>query len=272
MQINRTCDIIYHYFINSLVISVIADPDYLPEKHDSSKAIFRQSLRYPKKDYEALAPFKYFCSNCSFKSKRRSHFDRHILLHKKNVDVHSCNECSFTSTRLSHLQRHKVTHSQSLLSCQICKYKTDNSRFLVRHIQIKHQQPKPKKTLVQNCSICNYETDSAHLFKRHLRQHPEVSDQLKTNAPKNVSFSCELCAYVTKRKEHFLRHCNDVHNNVRPYLCDHCGSSFKRKDALAQHKTTHLDRSLRVFRFHCQECSKGFLSQVSSTYMSMSMM
>lgn len=36
-----------------------------------------------KKDYEKLAPFKFFCSLCSFKSKRESHYQRHLELHSK---------------------------------------------------------------------------------------------------------------------------------------------------------------------------------------------
>lgn len=36
-----------------------------------------------KKDYEKLAPFKFFCTLCSFKSKRESHYQRHLELHSK---------------------------------------------------------------------------------------------------------------------------------------------------------------------------------------------
>ena len=36
-----------------------------------------------KKDYEKLAPFKFFCKMCSFKSKRESHYQRHLELHNK---------------------------------------------------------------------------------------------------------------------------------------------------------------------------------------------
>ena len=39
-----------------------------------------------KKDYEKLAPFKFFCTLCSFKSKRESHYQRHLELHSKVSD------------------------------------------------------------------------------------------------------------------------------------------------------------------------------------------
>jgi len=42
----------------------------------------RKSCR-KKKDYEKLAPFKFFCTLCSFKSKRESHYQRHLELHSK---------------------------------------------------------------------------------------------------------------------------------------------------------------------------------------------
>jgi hypothetical protein len=40
-----------------------------------------------KKDYEKLAPFKFFCTHCSFKSKRESHYQRHLELHSKVSNV-----------------------------------------------------------------------------------------------------------------------------------------------------------------------------------------
>lgn len=43
-----------------------------------------------KKDYEKLAPFKFFCTLCSFKSKRESHYQRHLELHSKVSTPKDC--------------------------------------------------------------------------------------------------------------------------------------------------------------------------------------
>lgn len=36
----------------------------------------------PKKNYEQLAPYKFFCTMCSFKTKRESHYQRHLEKHE----------------------------------------------------------------------------------------------------------------------------------------------------------------------------------------------
>lgn len=70
------------------------------------------------------------------------------------------------------------------------------------------------------------------------------------------------CPYKTTRKEHYLRHVNNVHQNRRPYLCDFCGKAFKRPDALKQHGITHAEVDPTVAVFRCSFCNKGCRSQV----------
>lgn len=36
-----------------------------------------------KRNYEEVTPFKYFCELCSFKTKRNSHYLKHIKIHEK---------------------------------------------------------------------------------------------------------------------------------------------------------------------------------------------
>ena len=66
--------------------------------------------------YEERVKYKFFCSHCSFKSKRDSHFRKHMALHESgDVEVHCCNECDFKTIRLSHLRRHELLHKSSLV-------------------------------------------------------------------------------------------------------------------------------------------------------------
>lgn len=54
--------------------------------NESKEEVGIQNIRRScgkKKDYEKLAPFKFFCTLCSFKSKRESHYQRHLELHSK---------------------------------------------------------------------------------------------------------------------------------------------------------------------------------------------
>ena len=245
------------------MLSGITDKTYFPDGSDFTGLNGR---RIPKKDYEALAPFKFFCKECSFKSKRESHFAKHIKLHEKASDLFQCKRCDFTSIRLSHLRRHEVLHSQTLLRCQQCKYNTDSSKLLARHVKNKHSTQQKQHTVIYTCAKCQYKTLRRHLYNSHLRiSHNQVIDAetIGNSISKlNKTYQCDLCAYKTQRKEHYVRHQNNVHCNRRPYLCDLCGKAFKRPDALAQHKYTHMDKSARVLPFTCTLCAKAFRSQV----------
>lgn len=237
------------------------DKDYFPS---DGEFVGPNSRRITKKDYEALAPFKFFCKECSFKSKRESHFTKHLKLHEKARNLFQCKRCDFTSLRLSHLRRHEVLHSQTLLRCQQCKYSTDNSKLLARHVKSKHSMQQKQNTVMYTCPKCPYKTLQRHLYTSHLQlNHNQTLDaeMISNGGSKSKAFQCNLCAYKTQRKEHYVRHQNNVHCNQRPYLCDLCGKAFKRPDALAQHKFTHMEKSARVLPFACTLCPKAFRSQ-----------
>ncbi|CAG2055323.1 unnamed protein product [Timema podura] len=209
------------------------------------------NMKEKKKNYEKLAPYKYFCPNCSFKTKRESHYKRHQKLHKQISQVFSCDKCNFTCIRQGVLRRHKMTHNAVDFACDKCNYRTDHYKYLLKHKRLKHwnnnKVTSEKKTL--SCDDCEYSTTKLHLMERHKRSHH--------NTKRDMDFQCQQCSYKAIRKEHFMRHVNNVHNDKRPYLCDHCGKSFKRSDALKHHTfTTH-----GLSAYQCQVCSKIFRTQ-----------
>lgn len=42
-----------------------------------------KTFQLKRKNYEELAPFKFFCVLCSFKTKRESHYQRHVQVHEQ---------------------------------------------------------------------------------------------------------------------------------------------------------------------------------------------
>lgn len=120
-----------------------------------------------KRKYEDNLPFKYFCSHCSFKSKRKNHFIKHCRLHDKPQKLYMCGQCDFKTIRISTLRRHELVHSENkLLLCDLCPYKTDDPKFLAKHHSLKHTGNKLIK-----CNQCEYSTGSQREFRRHALTH-----------------------------------------------------------------------------------------------------
>ncbi|KAG8235727.1 hypothetical protein J437_LFUL016362 [Ladona fulva] len=190
-----------------------------------------------RKLYEQQTPYKFFCTVCSFKSKRESHYKKHLQLHRKGATkLFVCIQCGFRTIRMGHLRRHELQHSSKALRCPGCPYTTDCSTFLQRHQRIKHSSNSKQKSHGEkflSCSHCTYVTSQPHFLKRHMRVHGIGKDPIKNLT---ISYECDKCAYKTRRKEHFERHQRDVHSELRPFLCDACGKAFKRADALRQHR------------------------------------
>ncbi|XP_076094611.1 uncharacterized protein LOC143065128 [Mytilus galloprovincialis] len=227
-----------------------------------------------KKDYEAATPFKFFCDKCSFKSKRHSHLIKHLKFHETVRKMFYCKQCNYKTIRNGALRRHEMSHSSNVMHCNQCKYTTDDFISLDRHMKIKHDLAisKKKKKTIYKCPKCDYSSMMPSRYAAHLRLHKDLSgsgssdimlalQQFEEKPEEQQTFQCTLCSYKSIRKEHLVRHVNNVHTDHRPFLCDICGQSFKRKDALSQHKITHVDKLNRNYAFHCTVCKKPFRSK-----------
>ncbi|XP_076657814.1 uncharacterized protein LOC143361958 [Halictus rubicundus] len=66
-------------------------------------------------------------------------------------------------------------------------------------------------------------------------------------------YICDICGASLKRKEHLDRH-KQGHNKDRPYQCNMCCKAFKRNEHLARHMIIHSGSKNQV----CTECGKAF--------------
>ncbi|KAL4222566.1 hypothetical protein ACF0H5_018605 [Mactra antiquata] len=205
---------------------------------------FSEDLKYIKKYYEDRLPYKFFCDICSFKSKRQNHYETHMNMHKRNpnLKLHSCNKCDFTAVRLSVLQRHNISHvtdTRFLFSCSQCDFTTNVKKNLLKH-ENKHIKDE------------DFNINEKTHYSEEILQHSSVNT--------DEVYQCSQCEYQTKRKINYLRHHRNRHSDYRPHLCDLCGATFKRTDALKAHKGCHLEKSRRHLPFVCKICQKGFKS------------
>jgi len=77
-----------------------------------------------------------------------------------------------------------------------------------------------------------------------------------------ILHSCDSCSYQSQYRQNLNRHKKTQHQlggdhevNVKSYVCDQCGKTYKTKYGLTLHiKSIHQ----RIFKFQCQICQKGF--------------
>lgn len=242
--------------------------------HHEDRTILRKIRRnrhetpatHMRRVYEGRVPYKFFCRKCSFKSKRESHYVRHMKHHETpGMELHKCTECDFRTIRLSHLRRHELLHKKQLVTCTVCGYITDSNQQMLKHMKLKHPHGKdaspPQEEKFFKCDICGRSLSTRAIYNQHLLKHAQDSSTVQAAAP-DGSFQCIDCNKTFLRRVYFERHRRDVHGpEVRPHLCDICGKAFKRTDALQQHKVVHMSQMARVYSFHCSQCNKGFRSQ-----------
>jgi len=232
----------------------------------TSGSLYNGRTRLESREYEQLMPYQ-FCTQCSFMSKRDGHMRRHLELHARGVNILKCSQCPYRTTRTNHLTRHQLRqHSQTSVSCRVdgCTYVTSNERLLQKHVTSRHATHTKSSTFPCPVSGCTYTAMTETRLLRHKARHRSVEGQSQLSDTDLVErYQCTQCSYQTTQREHFRRHVDSVHHNLRPFLCDICGRRFKRHDALLQHALVHSDQSNARFSVHrCTVCQRTFRSKV----------
>ena len=197
---------------------------------------------------------------------------KHLALHTRGVAVLKCPECSYRTTRINHLTRHQLCqHTETAVSCSIsgCTYVASNERLLQNHVKSRHLSSRTQASSSFPCIVpgCSYSGKTESRLIRHRARHRAVEGQ-PSDTDLVEHYQCTQCSYRTVQREHFRRHVDSVHNNVRRFLCDVCGRRFKRHDALLQHAVVHSDQSdpARWPSTHqCTVCDRTFRSKVSDS-------
>ena len=229
------------------------------EKVKARNPLTESARTRQQRNYEENMAFKFFCTECSFKSKRQSHFLNHVQCHKTDGSEkkYSCKECDFISISPIMLKRHELKHKAVIYRCKVCTvYTTDRPGLLQRHVRLKHSSA--ANSITFPCTECSFVSKTPQGLARHYHKHKKAEEA----GDKQEEEACKKCGKGFKNKMHLIRHMKYVHGpQVRPHLCDTCGKAFKRTDALQQHKIVHLEKVARLLPFKCETCSKAFRSQ-----------
>lgn len=109
----------------------------------------------------------------------------------------------------------------------------------------------PSKRRNMKCSWCGKMYHNPASYQKHLRISCRKIQQ-RTKLDKNTY--CELCNKTLSSAAALKLHREGMHENAKPYVCDHCGKQLKTITALIEHKLVHTeDRP-----FICSICKAGF--------------
>jgi len=150
--------------------------------------------------------------------------------------------------------------------CVVLSAACVSDRLLQRHRSVRHSTVPSSSTFSCPVPGCDYAARTQSLLLRHRARHRVVVGQSSVVVDGGLvgRYRCGRCSYETAQREHFRRHVESVHDNVRPWLCHVCGRTFNRRDALLHHSNVH-DNSAKAQRSHthtCTICHRSFRSKV----------
>lgn len=236
---------------------------------------------YRKHMQQGSCAYKFKCPTCGNRYPSSKALERHGLHHLKRFSCAHCGRTYHNKNSLKvHMQRgehrttfvctfcHKVflnkgsrnTHSwyhcpknAGTFECDICKTKCSKKVDIIQHMLVMHSpkifQANDNGTF--NCGRCKGEFVGRDFFLNHV--------QLRNCAKK---IQCEKCKKIFTYSRFEGHECAQRKNELRPFKCELCDSSFKTNYTLLM----HMRRGEHRTSFECDFCHKIFQSKGS--YMS----
>lgn len=158
-------------------------------------------------------------------------------------------DCELTFKRRNQLHSHEFTHTQKrnfLCPEPDCINTYINDAHLQRHIRVVHSNKSLEEVPCKFGPPCTRRYKSKEKMLLHYQKvHVDKTDI------KSLSFRCELCAEVFRRKAQHRQHMFS-HTNEYPYTCQHCKRGFMNRYNFVRHENSH-----RIY--NCTECDAKFL-------------
>ncbi|CAO1434679.1 unnamed protein product [Diamesa hyperborea] len=191
------------------------------------------------------------------------HFCR-ICVEERNVLTVKYKKSAATSVMLQHL---KTEHSVELMSPYYVESIAERSSDRIRNL--KEPYKKPNQHL--SCDICGKTYDRKHKIRMHMRlKHlnellPAIftCDICGNSFTKNyiltkhmkihsgIKFPCDRCPAQLCNQNSLRRHQN-LHLNIKPFICEICGAAYSEAKVLKRHMGKH-DGTYEK-RFTCEVC------------------
>ena len=218
---------------------------------------------------------RYHCGHCSFSTRLKIAFKRHLLLSHSNLKLLNCSSCTFMCPGANQYINHIHSHFNSIMfKCVYCQMYCKSKESYDQHLLMEHSEPRP----VHSTSTGNgFAADNSRLVSptrtfegfenvtstgKHFKKVISTRKRLKKVTSKgkhfeNVASSCKRSEKVTSMdsclssassrfeceycRRHFstqgnlLRHVNCAHLKKRPFKCVECKRSYSRYIYLKRH-------------------------------------
>ena len=230
----------------------IQQQDLNPDAHTGKvtfpKHVFSQARFVNKKQQQNLVTSEQPRVNCdicqkSLKTKK--------MLWAHKVAVHfggnfPCEMCGKKCITGAELRRHMTSHStERRFVCQYCGLAYKRWSHLYQHLRV-HEEEK------------NFRCDVCHL---NFKVQSELKDHCFAEHANGKQVQCSVCKHKLQTPLAVYHH-SMKHTGTRDFICEICGSNFKRKQHLVTHMKTHLTESKAGEGssevYNCQACEESF--------------
>ncbi|XP_045190346.2 zinc finger protein 2-like [Mercenaria mercenaria] len=213
---------------------------------DDNKAIDSQEDVIKKLLSQSRQPDGGFkCCICSKEIKVKYNMKRHLRTHLP--DQINCSLCNRFFESFTEREEHMRNRHSSRHICETCgvsfKRKSDLNAHMIKHESVFDQETSP------NCFKCTYKDCGKIFFRQtNFEYHLNVHNGVRP-------YECIGCLRSFHSKYTKNEHEKDCVNDVE-YKCDICGSVFKQRSGLHNHKQAEHVRQEKGYP--CEICSQMF--------------
>ncbi|CAH0715101.1 unnamed protein product, partial [Brenthis ino] len=154
------------------------------------------------------------------------------------------------------------------------KIKNKLKRKLKNHISMKRRIncKKNVESVPLICNICNKELSNQHTYRHHMQRHngcryicehcgkgfpvrTELQIHQVSRHGTGPYLQCSTCPFKAPRKFDLIEH-ERIHSGERPYTCEKCGLTFRRRGIWKKHLIYHTEKKIQ-----CPQCPRKFFQR-----------
>ena len=151
------------------------------------------------------------------------------------------------------IKRKLQRNLNSVFKCKHCVFETDKKESMTNHIIVNHVRIKKIQ-----CDHCEYKSANLSNMALHTKDVHNLEfskDKDSVTFVKDVEFECDLCLFITTKKEYLRKHKITVHETKEKLTCEQCTFSTKRTNKMTEHiQKVHE----KLCSFQCEQCPYKF--------------